>query len=330
MKKIVNLRGILTASLIAAAILFFSFFTMECSQDRDSSGSLYKFIAEAEKNNFPTEYIKIISDKIRLKYRPRPAYGYGVVYLTYAFDENGNFKSFSEMDSFEISSVYHECFHAYIDLIIRKGLGSGKETQDFNNIMKEAINYYKETLQGEKIIWNIYRMQASEEAMAIHITNLIKYKIVYEKEAERAAGKYIYGMIEKEKLEQEIKSINEQWDKIAGGENTRGYYNKGFLRLKLEHLIDVKNFISNPEKDFVKNYILPGIYGKIEIPPLTEFAREARINGLKYDFLIEVNKNYLWDINYNTISFDEMDAEKINEIYDTAYNIYINENPTAE
>ncbi len=206
--------------------------------------------------------MEIINGQILLKYRARPAYSRSVVYLTHSFDLEGNFKSFAEMDSFEISSVFHEYFHAYIDIIIMEGLASGEETDRFNKIMEDALSYYTETAKGKSIKSGLYRKQSSEEAMAIQVTNLVKYKIVLEKVVEKAARNYIYGKIDLEQLENEIESINREWTAILVGRRSRGYYNKSFLRIKFEHLIDVKNNISQFENSFIRKYILPGIEEK--------------------------------------------------------------------
>ena len=176
--------------MLVSGSIFFS-----CKSIKPDQGPLTEFIYYSEENDLPVDYLRTINDEISIRYRARPAYSKGIVYLDHAFDKEGNFLSFYRMDSFEISSVFHEGFHAYVDLNIKSGKAKDKERKDFENIMEDAMDYYILAADGKKIIWGNYRKQSSEEAMAIQITNLIKYKIVYEKVAEKIARNYIYDFI---------------------------------------------------------------------------------------------------------------------------------------
>ena len=80
-------------------IIFFS-----CRSEISNHGPLTEFIYYSEENDLPVDYLKVINDRISIRYRARPAYSGGTVYLDHAFDKDGNFLSFSKMDSFEISS----------------------------------------------------------------------------------------------------------------------------------------------------------------------------------------------------------------------------------
>ena len=95
-------------------------------------------------------------------------------------------------------------------------------------------------------------------------------------------------------MEKEIELINRQWREVLDGKISRGYYNKSFLRWKLPHIIDAGNYISDQENTFVREFILPGITDRIDNPPLTNFIKGCKNDGLPYDFLIEVNKNHFW------------------------------------
>lgn len=318
-----NIRIFSPATIAVIAILTLAgFFFASCSSNNLSGNPLTEFIYYAEEYGLPTEYLKLINENISLQYRARPAYSNNTVYLTDSFDSEGNFMQFYDMDSFEISSVYHECFHAYIDLVIRKGLCSSKEEESFKKTMEDSLTYYTRTADGRKILWHNYRRQSSEEAMAIHVTNCVKYKIVYEKIAERIASDYIYDLIDAEQMEEKLKEVNIKWSNILEGKRSRGYYNKSFLRWKFHHIIDAKNYISDDEKSFVAEYILPGLQSEIKKPPLTEFIKTAKKNGLPYVYLIDVNKNYLWEKNFRLKSYDKLSAEEIGEIYGEAFNIY--------
>ncbi len=311
-------------SLVAVFIILILLvpFFISCSSNNLSTYPLTEFIYYADENGLPTEYLKLINGKISIKYRARPAYSNSTVYLTDAFDDKGNFMQFYSMDSFEISSVYHESFHAYVDLIIRGGASSKEERESFEQIMAESLSYYDRTADGRKILWNSYRRQSSEEAMAIHITNLIKYRIVYEKIAESIASDYIYDRIDRDQMESKLTAANMEWKDILEGNRSRGYYNKNFLRWKFQHLIDVKNYISDREKEFVIKYILPGIDSEIKEPPLTEFIKESKKNDLPYVYLIDVNKNNLWEDDFTIGPYEELSPEGIAQIYQEAFDVY--------
>jgi hypothetical protein len=297
--------------------MFFS-----CKSETLNQEPLTGFIYYAEENGLPVDYLKIINDRISIKYRARPAYSNGTVYLTHAFDDDGHFLPFYQMDSFEVSSVFHESFHAYVDFHIKTGAGSNEERENFENIMDDALDYYTEAADGRKIVWENYRKQSSEEAMAIQITNLIKYKIVYEKVAEKTARNYIHDSIDRDQMERELLAVNKQWQEICKGHRSRGYYNKSFLRWKFPHIIDVEKYISVQENKFVLKYILPGLDSSIEKPPLTEFIKESKIYGLPYDYLIAVNKNHFWEDGFSPGVFKEMSPEEIGRIYMEAFIIY--------
>lgn len=311
-------------SLVITVVIFFLVvpFFISCNSNDLSCEPLTEFIYYADEYGLPAEYLKLINKKVNLKYRVRPAYSNRTIYLTDSFDDKGNFMQFYNMDSFEISSIYHESFHAYVDLVIKKGVCSPEEQKSFKKIMEDSLDYYKETSDGRKILWNNYRRQSSEEAMAMHITNLIKYKIVYEKIAERIASDYIYGLIDDEQMERKLTAVNTKWKNIIEGNITRGYYNKSFLRWKLPHIIDAKNYISDSEKEFVTKYILPGISDEIKKPPLTEFIKGCKENGLPFTYLIDVNKNHLWEEDFNTGASEDLNAEEVSRIYEKAFDIY--------
>ena len=55
---------------------------------------------------------------------------------------------------------------------------------------------------------------------------------------------------------------------------------------------------------------------------MTEFIRETRISGLPYAFLIEVNKNSLWDKDFKLPPMEEMSSHGIGGVYRDAYIIY--------
>jgi hypothetical protein len=158
--------------------------------------------------------------------------------------------------------------------------------------------------------------------MAIHITNLVKYRIVYEKNAEKAARNHIYGAIDRQQLEDEIWLINKQWQGILDGKRSRGYYNKSFLRWKFPHIIDAKNYVSQKEIDFVTRFMLPGIDSPIEEPPLTSFIYGCKTDDLPYDFLIEVNKNHFWDEGMVLEPYEEMSPERVSQVYVMALDVY--------
>ena len=303
--------------LIVSGSMFFS-----CKNETLNQEPLTGFIYYAEENGFPADYLKIINDKISIKYRARPAYSGGTVYLTHAFDDDGDFLPFYQMDSFEVSSVFHESFHAYVDLHIKAGAGSGEERKNFENIMDDALDYYTVTADGRKIVWGNYRKQSSEEAMAIQVTNLIKYKIVYEKVAEKTARNYIYDFIDRDQMDRELLAVNRQWQEIYKGHRSRGYYNKSFLRWKFPHIIDAGKYISSQENRFVLKYILPGLDSTIEKPPLTEFIKESKIYGLPYSYLIAVNKNHFWEDGFSPGVFKEMSPEEISGAYREAFTLY--------
>lgn len=298
------------------------FFLISCSKGNIKDGPLTEFIYNASENGLPVEYLKMINSGISLQYRARPAYSNGIVYLTRSFNDNGIFLPFYKLDSFEISSVFHEGFHAYVDLIIREGNGPEDERISFYGLMEESLDYYTMTADGRKIQWKNYRMHASEEAMAIQITNLIKYRIVYEKMSEKTARNYIYGLIDEPQMKEEILLINELWQEIIDGKRSRGYYNKSFLRWRFPHIIDAKNYISKSENDFVKEFILPGICAAIEKPPLTDFIKSCKTDGLPCDYLIDINKNNFWDEDIDVGAYREMSPERISQIYALAFDIY--------
>ncbi|HAJ95872.1 MAG TPA: hypothetical protein DCP02_06535 [Actinobacteria bacterium] len=89
--------------------------------------------------------------------------------------------------------------------------------------MEDALDYYTVTTDGRKIVWGNYRKQSSEEAMAIQTTNLIKYKIVYEKVAEKTARNYIYDFIDRDQTDRELLTVNRQWQEVYKGHRSRGY-----------------------------------------------------------------------------------------------------------
>ena len=304
-------------SILVSGSIFFS-----CKNEALNQGPLTGFIYHAEENGLPVDYLKIINDKINIKYRARPAYSNGTVYLTHAFDEAGNFLPFYHMDSFEVSSVFHESFHAYVDLHIKAEAGSREERENFENIMDDALDYYTRTADGRKIAWGNYRKQSSEEAMAIQITNLVKYKIVYEKVAEKIARNYIYDFIDRDQMDRELSIINRQWNEIYDGQKSRGYYNKSFLRWKFLHIVDAERYISEQENSFVLKHILPGLDNNIAKPPITEFIKESKAYGLPYDFLIDVNKNHYWEDGFYPGVFREMSPEEISRIYMEAFLLY--------
>jgi len=311
--KIIKILLLLTPVLL---------FMMACNNGSIDKGPLAGFILHAAENGLPVDYLEMINEKISLRYRARPAYSNRAIYLTESFSGEGLFLPFYRLDSFEISSVFHEGFHAYVDIIIRKGDCPEDERTAFYNIMEESLDYYKETADGRKILWKNYRMQAAEEAMAIQITNLIKYRIVYEKMSEKTARNYIYGSIDELQMREEIFQINRLWQEVIDGKKSRGYYNKGFLRWKFPHIIDAKGYITENENDFVKKYILPDICTPINKPLLTDFIIACREYELPYEYLIDINKNYLWNEDMIPDSYEEMTPEKISQIYAMAFNIY--------
>ncbi len=303
--------------LITGTIILFS-----CSRSLPEEAPLTDFIYHASCLELPVSCLETINNRIKIQCRARPAYAGSIVYLTDSFDDEGLFIPFYKLDSFEISSVFHECFHAYVDLVIRQGKVSQKEARMFDEIMEDSLDYYTETADGRDILWKNYRMQASEEAMAMYITNLVKYRIVYEKNAQKAARNYIYGAINRSELEQELQIINSKWQDIIQGERSRGYYNKGFLRWKLPHIIDAKNYISEKEKAFVTRFILPDITGAIKNPPLTDFIKGCKTDDLPYDFLIEVNKDHFWDEEMVLEPYEDMSPERVSQVYVMALGIY--------
>ena len=314
--------GLLTGVFFLVAVLVSISIFFSCKDETSNQGPLTEFIYYSGENDLPVDYLKIINDKINIRYRARPAYLSGTVYLDHAFDQEGNFMSFYKMDSFEISSIFHEGFHANVDLYIRPGEGSTREREDFEDIMEDALDYYTLTSDGKKIVWKNYRKQSSEEAMAIQITNLIKYKIVYEKVAEKTARNYIYDFIERDQLDRELLAINSQWNEIYEGQKSRGYYNKSFFRWKFPHIIDTEKHISEQENSFVLKYILPGLNNNIAKPPITEFIKESKAYGLPYSYLIDVNKNHFWEEGFHPGVFEEMSPEEISRIYREAFLLY--------
>jgi|GEM_PF-1667402 len=314
--------GLLTGVFFLVCLLVSGSIFFSCKNETSNQGPLTEFIHYSEENDLPVDYLKIINDKISVKYRARPAYSSGTVYLDHAFDEEGNFLPFYKMDSFEISSVFHEGFHAYVDLNIKSGKGSTSEKKDFGNIMEDALDYYTLAADGKKIVWENYRKQSSEEAMAIQITNLIKYKIVYEKVAEKIARNYIYDFLDRDSMDQELLLINRQWNEIYEGQKSRGYYNKSFLRLKFPHIIDAEKYISEQENRFVLSYVLTGLDSVIAKPPITEFIKESKVYGLPYGYLIDVNKNHFWEDGFHTDVFGKMSPEEVSNIYVEAFILY--------
>jgi len=304
-------------SIIMAVTSFFS-----CGRQVLKHEPLKDFIYYASENGLPVQYLEAVNERISIQYRSRPAYSGSTVYLTDSFNQEGELLQFYQLDSFEISSVFHECFHAYADLFIRAGNTSPEEMERFNELMEESLWYYTGTADGRSILWHNYRRQASEEAMAIHITNLIKYKIVYEKTAEKAARNYIYGSIDRDQMEYEVDLANRQWREIVNGKRSRGYYNKSFLRWKFPHIIDAGNYISEKEKKFISKFILPGMEGVIKIPPLTDFIKGCKTDGLPHDFLVEVNKNHFWQDDLQLEPYEEMDQERISQVYMIAFHKY--------
>ncbi len=316
--KTAGLTGMfLVVILLVSGSIFFS-----CRSETSNHGPLTEFIYYSEENDLTVDYLKVINDRISIKYRARPAYSGGTVYLDHAFDRDGNFLSFSKMDSFEISSVFHEGFHAYVDLYIRSGESSIREQENFEKILEDALDYYTLTADGKKIIWGNYRKESSEEAMAIQITNLIKYKIVYEKVAEKTARNYIYDFIDRDQMDSELLVLNKQWNGIYNGQKSRGYYNKSFLRWKFPHIIDAGKQISEQENNFVLKYILPGLDNNIAKPPITEFIKESKAYGLPYDYLIDVNKNYFWEDEFYPGIFSKMSPEEVRKVYVEAFLLY--------
>ena len=170
------------SAIFSLVILIASSSTIiSCKSTPHGRGPLDEFIYYADEEGLPVEYLEVINDSIKISYRARPAYSNSIIYLDHNFDDKGEILPFHKMDSFEISSVFHEGFHAYVDLHIKSGKGKAMEREDLEKIFNDALDYYTLAADGRKIIWSNYRKQASEEAMAIHVTNLIKYKIVYEK-----------------------------------------------------------------------------------------------------------------------------------------------------
>lgn len=90
----------------------------------------------------------MINSGISLRYRARPAYFNRVVYITRSFNDNGIFLPFYKLDSFEISSVFHESFHAYVDLIIKAGNGPENERISFYGLMEDSLDSYAMTADG--------------------------------------------------------------------------------------------------------------------------------------------------------------------------------------
>ncbi len=307
---------------IVLLIVVVLLFLVSCSKNIIKDEPLTEFIYYASESRLPVEYLEMINGRVSIRYRARPAYFNKVIYLTESFNDDGIFMPFYQLDSFEISSVFHESFHAYVDLIVKEGNGPEDEMESFYRLMEESLDYYTETADGRKIQWKNYRMQASEEAMAIHITNLIKYRIVYEKMSEKTARNYIYGLIDRAQMEDEILRIKKLLQEVIDGKRSRGYYNKSFLRWKFKHIIDAKNYISESENNFVKEYILPGIYTTIEKPPLTDFIKDCKTDGLPYDYLIDVNKNHFWDKDMVLEPYEKMSPERISRIYTLAFDIY--------
>jgi hypothetical protein len=314
--------GLLTGIVFLVSILVSGSIFFSCNSENSNQGQLTEFIYYSEEKQLPVEYLEIINEKINIRYRARPAYSNGTIYLDHAFDEQGNLLPFHKMDSFEISSVFHEGFHAYIDLHIRSGEGSAGEQKEFESILEDALGYYTMAADGKKIVWGNYRKQSSEEAMAIQITDLIKYKIVYEIVAEKTARNYIYDFIDREQMDRELLLINKQWNEVYKGNKSRGYYNKSFLRWKFQHIIDARNKISERENSFVLKYVLPGLDNNIKKPPITEFIKESKAFGLPYSYLIEVNKNHFWEYGFYTDVFKEMSPEEISKIYMNAFLLY--------
>jgi hypothetical protein len=314
--------GLLTGVFFLVAILVSGSIFFSCKNETSNQGLLTEFIYHSGENGLPVDYLRAINDKINIRYRARPAYLSGTIYLDHAFDEEGNFLPFYKMDSFEISSIFHEGFHAYVDLHIRPGEGSTREQNNFEDIMEDALDYYTLTADGKKIVWENYRKQSSEEAMAIQITNLIKYKIVYEKVAEKTARNYIYDIIDRDQMDRELLAINRQWNEIYEGQKSSGYYNKSFFRWKLPHIIDTEKPISEQENSFVLKYILPGLDSNIAKPPITEFIKESKAYGLPYSYLIDVNKNHFWEDGFHPDVFEEMSPEEVSSIYVEAFLLY--------
>jgi len=314
--------GSLTGIFFLVAILVSGSMFFSCKNETSKQGPLTEFIYYSGENGLPVDYLKIINDKISIRYRARPAYLSGTVYLDHAFDGEDNFLPFHKMDSFEISSIFHEGFHAYVDLHIRPGKGTTSEQKDFEEILEDALDYYTLAADGKNIVWKNYRKQSSEEAMAIQITNLIKYKIVYEKVAEKTARNYIYDFIDRDQMDGELLVINRDWNEIYEGLKSRGYYNKSFFRWKLPHIIDTEKYISEQENSFVLKYILPGLNNNITKPPITEFIKESKAYGLPYGYLIDVNKNHFWEEGFHSGVFEEMSPEEVSRIYVEAFLLY--------
>jgi len=308
---------VIIIAMIAGIITFLS-----CGKLTLKDEPLSDFIYYASQEGLPVSYLEAISDQIKIQYRARPAYAGSIIYLTESFDDEGSFIPYYKLDSFEVSSIFHESFHAYTDLVIRQGKADLEIIESYYSIMEDSLKYYTETADGRNILWKNYRKQASEEAMAIHITNLVKYRIVYEKNAEKAARNYIYGAIDRQQLEDEIRLINSQWQDIIDGKKSRGYYNKSFLRWKFPHIINAKNYVSEEEIGFVTRFMLPGIDSPIEEPPLTSFIHGCKTDDLPYDFLIEINKNHLWDEDMVLEPYEDLSPERISQVYIMALDIY--------
>ena len=154
--------------MIAGIITLFS-----CGKAVLKDEPLTEFIYYASQEGLPVSYLETINDQIKIQYRARPAYAGSIIYLTESFDDDGSFIPYYKLDSFEVSSIFHEGFHAYVDLVIRQGKASEDMNESYYSIMGDSVDYYTETADGRNILWKNYRKQTSEEAMAIHITNLV-------------------------------------------------------------------------------------------------------------------------------------------------------------
>jgi len=102
---------VIIIAMIAGIITFLS-----CGKLTLKDEPLSDFIYYASQEGLPVSYLEAISDQIKIQYRARPAYAGSIIYLTESFDDEGSFIPYYKLDSFEVSSIFHESFHAYTDL----------------------------------------------------------------------------------------------------------------------------------------------------------------------------------------------------------------------
>lgn len=253
-----NLYPYLTIILIFLLIIS-CFFNSGCTNNHSGRLTLDEFIASAQKDGLPTQYIKVIKDDIKIKFGRfslynGALYSEGKIVLDITFkDERGQLKEYNQMDIIQIATIYHECFHAYVDLKIRKNIASYEESTEFEKIMENARIIYKNTALGKNILWDNYKLKASEESMAVYITNLIKYKIILEKDLDTASNDYLEGYVTKQQLESKIEGWQNVWMKVLDGKMTLGYFNRSV------YVLYVANELSPLENNFIRKFILPGI-----------------------------------------------------------------------